>query len=272
MRKYIAFVLMVSLPILFLASCDGGGGTGEEFTVFDVVVDIQEIVDEQNVECPKHVFLKMSLIQNESDISGYAQLYGFGKLGQRVEISGIMEDDSFRLDEFQIEVLGPSGHPERSALRLSFSQFEGVLISSDEDESVSGMEGNVTGVINQNLGVNFCDGTFTGVFGGEVKTPVGCISKIELSKLSNLWNCPANSISNLCDKNMLVCDITSSEPDLPLPPPAILDNTCSFTDCSTLVDCHAAPDITNLQINGDVTGNVLLPEGEGQPVSCSFDF
>jgi hypothetical protein len=175
MRKLIAFVLIASISFLCLFSCDGGDGNSEgEFTVFDRIVNIHEI-EGLVAECPENVFLKLSLILDENEISGYAQLFGFDKLGQRVEISGILEDDFFSLEEFEVVVLGPRGHHGRSSLRLSFSEFEGVLLSNVEDESVSGMEGNVAGDdIFYNLGdAVFCSGKFSGEFRGEAKIPEG---------------------------------------------------------------------------------------------------
>ena len=166
MRKYIAFFLIGSMTFLLLFSCDGGGGTGEgKFTVYDVNLIIQEIGGEYNVECPENVFLRLAFITEESEISGYARLFGFGKLGKRVEISGVLEGDSFSLDDF--EVSGPG-------LRLSVSQFEGVLLGNFENESASEIEGIAAGDLIFFRGDYVsCYGPFTGEFSGEAKFPEG---------------------------------------------------------------------------------------------------
>ncbi len=271
MRKYVAFILIASISILYLVSCGGGDGNDEVFTIFDIIVEIEEF-EGVVVECPDNVFMRLSLILDESEMSGNAQLFGFDKLGKRVEISGVLEDDFFSLEEFEVQVSIGSGRG-RSSLSMSFNEFEGLLSSNVVDESVSAIEGNVAAhdLFYHRGDRALCSGNFSGEFSGKVKIPKGCISTVELSELSKYKNCPAESISNLCNNNELFCSIAPSEPDSMIPL-IVLDNSCDSADCSTVVDCETSPDITNLNITWEITGNVLVPEGEGQPVSCFYDF
>lgn len=271
MKENIMITIVAGLLSFYLASCDGGGGEGEAFTVFDVIVDVQEI-EGHAADCPKNAYIKLSLILDENEISGHAELSGFGKLGKRAEISGIIEDDSFSLQEFEVRVLGPVCSHGKSSLSYSFIEFDGVLLSDPEDESASVIEGSAAGYLFFNrCDAVLCSGTFTGQFSGEARTPEGCLGISELVAVDKYRDCPAVAISNLCDGDSWFCG-------LPAPPPLVadgyIDNSCDALDCHSVVNCESSPDLTNLQIGPGLSGNVLLPDGGmGEPIyGCtSFD-
>lgn len=271
MRKYIAFVLIVSLPILFLASCDGGAGNGQgNLNVYDVLTNI-EIVGGLDTDCPENANLKLSLQIKGNEISGTAQLFGFDNVGEAVEILGVKEDNVFTLQTFKVIAFGESaefgGGIVTDSLQFTFNHFQGLLIDSVDDETGSRIEGDVSGNVWKNLlDAVVCDAEFTGEFTGEAKSPEGCLSNAELT-LDENRACPAESISRMCDNVIRFCPIPVPSPaPIPTPPPGdfIIDNTCEAGGCFTVTNCNLAPILTNLVIgpNGGISGNLFSPDGE----------
>jgi hypothetical protein len=273
MRKLITLILLASISILFLVSCDGGHGNGDEdFTVFDVLIDI-ETGEGHVFECPDSADLKLSLLIKENKISGFAELIAEGQIGDAEAIKGLVESGEFSLEPFVIEVIFGGGIFGPHVTKYDFQDFKGVFIDESADGIVNGLEGNASGRVFVIDGdAIYCDAEFTGEFEGEIRTPTGCLSISEYTSVSEYWACPAVAISSLCDGDGWFCG-------LPAPPPLAGDgyitNLCEAVDCHTIVNCELAPDITNLEDGPGLSGNVILQDGSiGEPIyGCSsFSF
>jgi hypothetical protein len=272
MTKYIAFVLITSLSFFCLVSCGGGDGNGgDKFTVFDVTITVLGVESQIGAptDCPENANLKLSLTINEKSISGFAELIGFGKVGDASAVSGEIINNEFILNPFVVGVLSdvpPDAFFPASSISFDFQEFQGLYMDEDDDGLLDIMEGEVSGTVFENTGdVVICfDAEFTGEFSGEAKKPRGCVSKAELTLVENR-DCPAEAISNLCDGVSYLCEIPESMPPGDFP----INNSCVAIGCFT-IDCPISPEITNLQlgINGGINGNFVTSEGIGEPISC----
>ena len=278
MKKYITIMLIVSLSFLYLVSCGGGDDKGEEeLTVFDVRIDIQELLNPQNpflTNCPEIANLKLSLLINGNNISGFAELFKFGNIGDPRDVSGLIEDSSFSLEPFSINVYSdpPSEViPFVGELALKFDVFEGAIIADEQEMSRLKIEGIVSGnILFGETDAISCSAEFTGEFSGEARIPEGCLSITEYIAVDEYWDCPAESVSSLCDGDGWICG-------LPVPPPLVADgyitNRCEAIGCHTIINCESAPDITNLQSTPGLSGNVLLQDGSiGEPIYGCMSF
>lgn len=270
MNKNILIMLSASFIFFCLISCDGGNGEKEEkFTVYDVEIRVNDVQGITS-DCPETAYLKLSLALNGSDISGFAELFGFGKIGEAQSVNGEVVDDIFSIEPFGLGVTikAPPDSPfPGSSLTLDFLDFNGVFINIVENGSMSGMEGTVSGEIFENTGdVVVCDGEFTGEFTGEAKSPEGCLSYVEFV-LDENRACPAEAISDMCDNFYRLCPVPVPSPaPFPTPPPGdfLINNSCKASGCFTVTGCSTAPILTNLEINadGNISGNIFSPEGE----------
>jgi hypothetical protein len=271
--KMVFFVLLfVGFGLFNIGGCGGDGNGERELTVFDVTIRVLE-VESQNgpADCPENANLKLSLLINGNNISGFAELIEFGNIGDSTPISGIIEGNKFSLDFFAVGVQGcevPFFSPEPEPicyLTFGFNTFEGIILDNDSDGDFDRMEGILAGSIFSLIEIQIlCDSEFTGEFAGEEKIPSGCVSKAELT-LDENRDCPAEAISNLCDGVSYLCEIPESMPPGDFP----INNSCVAISCFT-IDCPISPEITNLQlgINGGINGNFVTSEGIGEPISC----
>lgn len=285
MRKFIASIVIVGISILLLVSCGGGDGNanGEgELTAYDVIIVLQEQSNfEGPGDCPNIANLKLSLLINEDNISGFAELIEFGIIGSPRDVSGSIHDSSFSLNPFSISISEyvpeepPPGVIVRPGyLTLNLVSFEGTFLDGDIEMPSHVITGIVSGDVSFSAagGPDCIGAQFTGEFEGEARTPTGCLSISEYTSVSEYWACPAVAISSLCDGDGWFCG-------LPAPPPLAGDgyitNLCEAVDCHTIVNCELAPDITNLENGPGLIGNVILQDGSiGEPIyGCSsFSF
>jgi hypothetical protein len=200
MRKSILILLLACLPFLYLASCGGGDGNGgEEFTVFDVTIRVLEVESRigSPTDCPERANLKLSLLINGNNISGFAELIGFGKVGDASAISGQIVDNEFTLEPFRVAVTGdlpPDPFFPASGILFDFQQFQGVFV--EESEVIDNIEGENSGTVFENsLDAVICDANFSGEFSGISRSPDGCFSPVEAPTLE----CPAEGFINMCD-------------------------------------------------------------------------
>lgn len=259
-------VIIAVCSFVYLVSCGGGDGNGgEEFTIFDVAISILEVEPENAVpnDCPETANLKLSLYTKGNTISGFAELIGFGKVGESSAVSGEMTNNEFTLKPFGVSVASnapPEAFFPASSITLDFQQFQGVFM--EESDGRTKIEGEISGRVFENTGdVVICDSNFIGEFSGKEKMPSGCVSAAELT-LDKSRDCPAEAISNLCNGVYYVCDIPESNP-----PPGLfqLGNQYEATDCITLGNF-----ITNLElgISGGIVGGNFIATGE--PLICRW--
>lgn len=270
MTKHKLTPILIIWPLLIIVSCGGGNGRNiDGLTVYDVWLQITN-VEGATSDCPETAYLKLTLKVNENDISGFAELFGFGMIGNAQPVNGQLADDVFSIDPFGLGVIieaPPDAFFPGSSFSFDFAEFRGVIVGADENGLISGMEGTVSGEIFKNTGdVVVCNGEFMGEFTGEAKSPEGCLSRTELGLEENRA-CPAEAISRMCDNASQLCPIPVPSPaPIPTPPPGDfrIDNTCEASGCFTLTNCSFAPMLTNLVIdpNGGVSGNISSPEGE----------
>ncbi len=204
MRKSILILLLTCLPFLYLASCGGGDGNGgEEFTVFDITISVLEVESKNGpTDCPESANLKLSLLINGNTISGFAELIGFGNIGDSTPISGIIEGNNISLDSFNVTVLGDdsSFFPEPEpccVLNFGFKTFEGFMLDNDGDGVFDRIEGSLAGSISLLIETHLLcyNSEFTGKFSGIARMPEGCVSSAEAPTLE----CPAEGFINMCD-------------------------------------------------------------------------
>ena len=205
-------VIIVVTLVAYLFSCGGGNGNGdEEFIVFDVTISVLELETQNaaNTDCPESADLKLSLIIDGNSISGFAELIGFGNIGDSTPISGIVEGNNFSIDSFAVGVSGcevPFFSPEPEpicSLSFSFNTFEGQLLDTDGDGDFDSIQGTITGSIFSLREIQIlCDSQFTGEFTGVLRSPEGCISRLEIPTLE----CPAEGFVNPCkDEDYYFC-------------------------------------------------------------------
>jgi len=283
MGKSIFILCLISFSFFYLVSCDGSNGNDEkEIKVFDVTIRVLDVepIDCSPSNCPESANLKLSLLINENDISGFAELIEFGNIGNATEIFGLLNVSNFSFEQYTVNVnTDPFCSPENPDLCffgsfiLNFDLFQGSFKNDDQEISNLQIEGIASGNITYGeTDAIVCHAEFTAEFSGKEKMPIGCVSTAELT-LDESRECPAEAISDLCDDNSQICPVPVPSPaPFPTPPPGdfIIDNHCEASGCFTVVDCNFAPDITNLQIdiNGIITGNILTSEGIGLPISC----
>lgn len=207
MKKYIALVLIASLSFTYLVSCGGGDGNGDgqqEFTIFDVtirVLEVESLSPDSVIDCPESANLKLSLSISGNNITGFAELLEFGKIGDAQTISGLIQDNEFTLDPFGVGVISdlpPDADFPASSISFDFQEFQGVLMHDEVDEFVDRMEGQVSGKVFRNQGdLITCDQKeFTGEFSGIARSPEGCVSRAE----AQTQECPAEGFVNQCEQ------------------------------------------------------------------------
>jgi len=260
-------VIFIVVLFAYLVSCDGSDGNGnQELTVFDVTISVLEVESQIGAptDCPESADLKLSLIINGNSISGFAELIGFGKVGDASAVSGEIINNEFTLEPFRVSVTGdlpPDPSFPASGILFDFQQFQGVFI--EESEASDKIEGVVSGKVFENIfDAVICDANFSGEFSGEEKIPIGCVSAAEIT-LDENRDCPAEAISNLCDGVSYLCSIPESNP-----PPGLflIDNSWEAIDCVTIG--NPSPFITNLELNifGSIIGGNFITTGE--PLLC----
>lgn len=242
MNKSTIFVLLAVLFSINLISCDGGGGGGkgeEQFTVFDVVINIDG-VEGDFTDCPDSANLKLSTQVNENNISGFAELIAFGNTGEPVDISGPVQDSNFSLDPFSVGVSGgltPTEIPRAIYLNLNIAQFDGAFSNYDVEMSRNKIEGIISGDINYSLtGGPDCIASFTGEFSGGARSPQGCVSPVEAPTLE----CPAEGFVNQCEQyDFYFCYGWCDPPD-PCVDFFVITSECEVVDCLN-VSCPLGP-------------------------------
>lgn len=269
MRRLLIFGLLAGLFSINLISCDGGGGEGgkgeKEFTVFDVVINIDG-VEVGVTDCPDSANLKLSLIISGNNISGLAELVGLGKIGDAKAISGLIEDNNFTLEQFGVAVISdvpPDAEFPASSISFNFQEFQGVFMDENEDGLVDRMEGKVSGKVFENQGdLVVCDSEeFAGEFSGEARSPKGCVSPVEAPTLE----CPAEGFVNQCDAYSFYFCFGWCEPyddgQICIDPIFYASN-CGVIDCLT-VRCPIG--IVNLEQLEDFRSfQYVTPQGDTQ--------
>lgn len=202
MRRLIFLVFMVGISFIYLISCDGGDGNGEEESgVYDVLIDFQELNNVQaSADCPESADMKLSLWIRGNKIMGQAQLFDFGNIGEPVYINGNIENNVFTLDTFEVIVYGRSAEfgdsITRQSLQLEFEQFQGMFDDISEIDSPGRVEGNVSGgILKFEFDAITCSSEFTGNFSGNERSSEDCVSPVEAPTLV----CPAEGLVNQCD-------------------------------------------------------------------------
>ena len=228
---------IIIIAFMIIGGCGGGNGNGDkEFTIFDVTIRILEVESQiGDTDCPESANLKLSLLINGNNISGFAELIGFGNVGDASAISGLIENNEFALEPFSIVVTSdvpPDAFFPASSISFDFQQFQGVII--DEDGVLDRMEGEVSGTVFENTGdVIICfDAEFTGEFSGISRSPQGCVSTLEAPTLE----CPAEGFVNQCNQWYSCYGI--SEPingdPIPVDAPPFPASECNVFDCLTV--------------------------------------
>ena len=172
MRKLILIIFISSISFLIFISCDGGNGNGtvspevEEFTVYMRLYPL-ELSDGFGSRCPTiGADLKLRLTVVGDEVFGEANLMNTSMIGARIEISGVVVDDSIIIDPFLVNVdwIPPSpGHfAEASTMSFSFSSFVGNLLDTDQDKTTKEMEVIASGSVSE-VGegdTSICNGNF----------------------------------------------------------------------------------------------------------------
>lgn len=276
MKKYIALVLIASLSFTYLVSCGGGNGNGDgqqEFRIFDVtirVLEVESLSPDSVIDCPESANLKLSLSISGNNITGFAELLEFGKIGDAQTISGLIQDNEFTLDPFGVGVISdlpPDADFPASSISFDFQEFQGVFMHDEVDEFVDRMEGQVSGKVFRNQGdLITCDREeFTGEFTGISRSPEGRVSPVEAPTLE----CSAEGFVNQCDAYAEYFCFGWCEPlddGIICVDPGFNASQCEVIDCLT-VSC---PGIGPVNLEGlDDFGSFQYVTPVGTTQTCS---